>query len=186
MGFLNKLAKGFVRSGVNQVGRDGGRVVSNKVYGDKHSIPIRHIKGDSQSDNIPPDELSFSQEDIKSSGYKAELFEDSWIMMFVTTLGAFVFPVLGPLYYLIQAFKNLFKKHTKHITYEKREVHVKDGRYKSGTRVDGYEKVKVYYEGKIEATQSERIIYFLKGLINLAIAIGSGYFQYFVYTVLST
>ena len=181
MGFLNKLAKGFVRSGVNQVGRDGGRVVSNKVYGDKHSIPIRHVKGDSQGGNVAPDELSFGQDDIKSSGYKAELFEDSWKMMFVTMLGATFFPVLGPLYYLIQAFRNLFKTKTKYITYEKREVHVKDGRTKTGYRVDGYKEVKVYYEGKIEATQSERIIYILKGIINLAIAIGAGYFQYYVY-----
>ena len=31
--FINELAKGFIRSAVNQVGRDAGRVVSNNVYG---------------------------------------------------------------------------------------------------------------------------------------------------------
>jgi hypothetical protein len=39
--FVKQLAKGFVRSAVNQVGRDGGKVISNKVYGDKHSRPVR-------------------------------------------------------------------------------------------------------------------------------------------------
>ena len=41
--FINELAKGFVRSAVNQVGRDAGRVVSNNIYGDAHSIPHRNV-----------------------------------------------------------------------------------------------------------------------------------------------
>ena len=41
--FINGLAKGFVRSAVNQVGRDAGRVVSNQIYGDAHSIPHRNV-----------------------------------------------------------------------------------------------------------------------------------------------
>lgn len=45
MGFLSQLAKGFIRSGVNQIGRDAGKVVSNKIYGDAHSIPYRSVSG---------------------------------------------------------------------------------------------------------------------------------------------
>lgn len=41
--FFGQLVKGFMRSAVNQVGRDGGRVVSNQIYGDAHSAPIRGI-----------------------------------------------------------------------------------------------------------------------------------------------
>lgn len=40
MNFLLQLLKGFFRSAVNQVGRDTGKVVSNKVYKNKHSTPI--------------------------------------------------------------------------------------------------------------------------------------------------
>ena len=40
MGFLDGLFKGFVRSAVNQVGRDGGKVISNKIYKGGHSTPI--------------------------------------------------------------------------------------------------------------------------------------------------
>lgn len=43
--FFGQLAKGFIRSAVNQVGRDGGRVVSNQIYGDAHSAPIRGVSG---------------------------------------------------------------------------------------------------------------------------------------------
>ena len=41
MSFILQLLKGFIRSGVNQVGRDGGKVISNKVYGDKHNTPLK-------------------------------------------------------------------------------------------------------------------------------------------------
>ena len=41
MSFLNNLLKGFIRSAVNQVGRDGGRVISNQLYGDAHASPVR-------------------------------------------------------------------------------------------------------------------------------------------------
>lgn len=31
----------LVRSAVNQIGRDGGKVISNQIYGDSHSMSIR-------------------------------------------------------------------------------------------------------------------------------------------------
>lgn len=45
MGFGKDLAKGLVRSAVNQVGRDAGKVVSNQLYGDAHSVPHRSVGG---------------------------------------------------------------------------------------------------------------------------------------------
>ena len=44
MGFLIQLIKSFFRSVVNQVGKDGGKVLSNKIYGDKHKTPFTNIK----------------------------------------------------------------------------------------------------------------------------------------------
>ena len=41
---------GFLRSAINQVGRDMGRVVSNQVFKDAHSIPIRRARSRSSSD----------------------------------------------------------------------------------------------------------------------------------------
>lgn len=40
----NSLGQTFVRSLVRQVGRDAGRVVSNKAFGNAHSSPIRIVK----------------------------------------------------------------------------------------------------------------------------------------------
>jgi len=44
---------GFLRSAINQVGRDMGRVVSNQVFKDAHSIPIRRARSRSSSDRWP-------------------------------------------------------------------------------------------------------------------------------------
>lgn len=41
--FATQLAKGFVRSAVNQVGRDGGRVLSNQIYGNRNYINVRGV-----------------------------------------------------------------------------------------------------------------------------------------------
>lgn len=40
----NNLAKTFIRSVVRQVGRDSGKVISNKMYGDAHSTPVRIVR----------------------------------------------------------------------------------------------------------------------------------------------
>ncbi len=40
----SNLGKTFVRSLVRQVGRDAGKVVSNKAFGDAHSTPIRMVQ----------------------------------------------------------------------------------------------------------------------------------------------
>lgn len=42
---FSQLGKDFVRSAVKQVGRDGGKVISNHVYGDGHSTPVREVGG---------------------------------------------------------------------------------------------------------------------------------------------
>lgn len=46
MGLLSQLGKDFVRSAVKQVGRDGGKIISNQIYGDAHSTPVRNVDSD--------------------------------------------------------------------------------------------------------------------------------------------
>lgn len=43
MSFASNLAKGFIRSAVNQVGRDGGKVVSNALYKGRNYTPIANV-----------------------------------------------------------------------------------------------------------------------------------------------
>lgn len=44
----------FVRSAVRQVGRDGGKIISNKIYGDAHSTPVRNV-GEEQAYHVSSD-----------------------------------------------------------------------------------------------------------------------------------
>ena len=80
--FTEDLAKGFIRSAVNQVGRDGGKVISNSIYGNAHSTPIRGIGknthnqffDESTNEVISPEELRLRAE---AEGFKVSLFRYS-------------------------------------------------------------------------------------------------------------
>ena len=50
--FGKNLVKGFIRSAVNQVGRDTGKVVSNQVFGNAHSRPVRSVPSNLSSSNF--------------------------------------------------------------------------------------------------------------------------------------
>ena len=46
------LLEKFISSAVRQVGRDTGKVISNSLYGDAHSTPVRHVRSE-QTDSTP-------------------------------------------------------------------------------------------------------------------------------------
>ena len=183
MSFINNLAKGFVRSAVNQVGRDGGRVISNKVYGDSHSTPIRIIGSkNSNNSNITHDtENISSRADFASQGYKAELLQSSPVTYFFMAIGSTILPLIGPLYWLYLSFTNFFKKYTKFYRIIQEPVSVKDRRFKTGERHDGFRNVKQFSTVAAKPQKSEKIIFLLKGTIALVIALCIFSIQYSVY-----
>lgn len=129
--FINGLAKGFIRSAVNQVGRDAGRVVSNNIYGDAHSIPHRNVSAGGAGR-------------VSSVGK----VEDEGIQPIVPSVGAawfwgffgLVFSIIGGVILLIVGYRKLKNKYTAYgWQYESRAVYVADGRYKRGERYDGHQ-----------------------------------------------
>lgn len=129
--FINGLAKGFVRSAVNQVGRDAGRVVSNQLYGDAHSTPHRNVSAGGAG---------------RITG--VEKVEDEGIQPIVPSVGAawfwgffgLVFSIIGGIILLIVGYRKLKRKYTAYgWQYESRAVYVADGRYKRGERYDGHQ-----------------------------------------------
>lgn len=124
--FFGKLAKGFIRSAVNQVGRDGGRVISNQVYGDSHSTPIRKTgELTSASRNQEPIIV-----DAGNAEYDAVISKELplWIVAIVCTCG---------IASIIAFFKGLHYYRKKTVTYKRYEVEqvpIIDNRYKSGIR----------------------------------------------------
>lgn len=125
--FFGNLAKGFVRSAVNQVGRDAGRVVSNGVYGDRHSIPIRNVSGN---------ERIARYGEVKVESRQRLLPSESNAI--VAVLIGCCFTLVGGIVLLLVGISKSGKKT---IVYEKQvqsqAVYVADGRCKDGMRYDG-------------------------------------------------
>ncbi len=129
--FINGLAKGFVRSAVNQVGRDAGRVVSNNIYGDAHSIPHRNVSagGTGRITGVGQVEDEGIQPIVPSVGA-------AWFWGFV----GFCFSIIGGVILLIVGYRKLKNKYTAYgWQYTSQAVYVADGRYKTGERYDGHQ-----------------------------------------------
>lgn len=141
MGNFNSLGKGFVRSCVNQVGRDTGRLISNGLYGNRHSIPYRNSR----------QERSYY---IDTEGGKF-LYEECKHPKFIThCIIAFFFSFLGGIGLI---FYGLFLRTQINIVKGKNffecKTYTTDNRYKGGVRYNGNT---TYSEPfKRDATQEE-------------------------------
>lgn len=150
MGFITQLGKGFIRSAVNQVGRDGGKVISNSLYGDAHSTPIRRA-GQAyaeQPQRLPPSTKEGEYDDDTKRVERHYLRDGC----FSGCLGAFVFIIgtaiftsyLGgglssSLCLLIAGY--LLYRGTDNIVYtrhaRREATYTQDRRYKTGQRYTG-------------------------------------------------
>lgn len=166
MGFLKQLAKGFIRSAVNQVGRDGGRVVSNKVYGDAHSIPIRQVGGQSTTNSQTSNSTNAPTENL------IQKKEYIGIKFFLAILLSTFLPILGGLIVIYRGFVNFNKDHKTLHRIEKQSVYASDKRYSTGRRYEGHKEVAVPVKVEIDENQKSRnrfksYGYFLIGLYGL-------------------
>lgn len=179
MSFLASLAKGFVRSAVNQVGRDGGKVISNQIYQNKHATPIRIVSSAGEINSAPPIiGLINSRDELIEARFQPELLESSVISYIFIGLGSIILPFVGPIYWLYVSYRNFFKKYTKFYRFSQQPVYVRDRRFKTGQRHDGYTNVKEYSTVAAKPSSSERQTFIFKGIIALLLAIGIGSFQY--------
>ena len=182
MSFLPSLLKSFLRSALNQAGRDGGRVISNRVYGDQHSIPVRSASngGAGQGDIVPP-AISGDRADLIRYGYVPEMLELGVFSYIALAIGAMIIPVLGPFYWVYAGLKNLFKAKTRFYAFAQEPVFVRDRRYQTGQRQDGSVPVKRYAAEPVPAAASERAVFVAKGGLALLIAFLAFYGQFWVY-----
>lgn len=160
MSFINKLAKGFVKSAVNQVGRDSGKVVSNQIYGDAHSTPIRGVhKSNSRKTTIDPKSLIEKKEYIG-------------VKFFWAILISALVPIIGGLIIVYRGFANFNKKFITMYKIEKHSVYASDRRYKTGRRYEGTKQVKVPVQIQINESQKSRkrdksYGYFIIGVLSI-------------------
>lgn len=180
MSFIGSLAKGFVRSAVNQVGRDGGKVISTSVYQNRHATPIR-IVGSVSQDTINPPSSEYainSRKDLVEARYQPELLESGAVLYVFIAIGSIILPIVGPVYWLYASYRNFFKKYTKFYRFSQQPVYVRDRRFKTGQRHDGYKRVKEYSAVAAKPTSSERQTYILKGIFALLLGIAITSIQY--------
>lgn len=197
MSFLSQLAKGFVRSAVNQVGRDGGKVVSNKVYKDRHSTPIRVVSNQqpqnvnlNQAPNLTLErptiasqsQITGNRSELMAKGYEPEPLYGSFIIYFFLLIGASILIFIGPIYFLIKGVIYLTKEHTTFHFYSEEPVYATDRRYKSGQRLEGYQRLKTNEKLNLSATPEERSGYKTKGVISLLVFATFVSFYVFAFT----
>lgn len=140
MSFINNLAKGFIRSAVNQVGRDGGKVISNKIYGNSHTTPF-HI---TENNNI------------NSSNDLIEEKEYVYLKLFWVILLSTLIPIIGSLIVIYRGYVNIKKNKISMYKIEKQPIYKIDRRHTSGKRLEGYREIKVPYYIEIDEKQKAK------------------------------
>ncbi|MCK6144816.1 hypothetical protein [Prevotella intermedia] len=131
MGFAKNLGKGLIRSAVNQVGRDAGKVISNQLYGNAHSTSHRIVNN---NDTFISDKSESVGEYIKEQTAAGVV----WRIIF-----AFIFNFIGGPILIIYGLKKKSKANFVSIyKYEEVATYVRDRRFKTGVRHDGYITVK--------------------------------------------
>lgn len=166
--FLTSLGKSFVRSAVNQVGRDGGKVISNRVYGDKHATPIRGVS------NHGTVKLEGR---VISNDFSAEpWFSNQWWFYILMPLSiSFGFWFLW-IFFLWRGIELITRKNTIIKIPYNEPIYVNDRRYSSGTRIDGYRTN--YNKIKVESPPEHRKRHMIKGVIYLIIGLVMMYAAY--------
>ena len=155
--FLTQLGKGFIRSAVNQVGRDSGRVVSNQIYRTQHSTPIR-IVADANTGNIEIPE-----------GYHTK--NEYTILKVIYAFFLSLIPFIGSIILIYRGIVNLCKKTRNLYKTEQHANYVQDRRCKSGARFVGNTGIEVV-AGEIEDVKYQKAC-FVKGIFYIVIALGS-------------
>lgn len=185
MSFITDLGKGFIRSAVNQVGRDGGKVISNHLYGNAHSTPIRNV-GISDSGKYFNTE---TDEEINVDHLEGIAETDGWIAVYsslggwgikifwalVSILPAIIlFPwsLLIPIVPIYIIYRGVKKIRSNEITYQRESystIQKSDRRYKSGYRTEG--KGKSIEQMKLPCTKEQSSKLKLMGWTYIIIAI---------------
>lgn len=163
MSFLASLAKGFVRSAVNQIGRDGGKVISNKLYGDKHSTPIKNISttdtgvyvNDITNEPISDGDLRIK---IKEEGFKISYnISDMGVLLKIwgyilgiicSTILYAIYPIQIMLPFMLFIGVIILKYRVSSVSaykYENIGMYSQDRRYRRGKRLVGYKKQRVSF-----------------------------------------
>lgn len=184
MSFLANLGKGFVRSAVNQVGRDGGRVISNKVFGDAHATPVRHVgSAGTHVGGGSPSTEGMTDLQLRAwameHGYKLTGRRSSSLSSTLAMAIHALFPLYyGGLMFGLAAFRRLYLLFWGKAWFAKKISHyerVADRRYKSGEKmVANGTNLEVV---EVEPQAVERLVHIPRLLLYTALAVANIWFS---------
>jgi hypothetical protein len=164
MKFFKNLPKEFVRSAVRQVGRDGGKVISNKIYKGKHGTPI-YNSGDSSGNA----EFFGSNEQIDISEIDMNIqprIKGGNLLVLIKGLLIQIIP-FGTIAVLIRSIMYFTNKSSN--IYATVPNRISDRRYKEGYRIDGYSIIKTNHKRTLSDSeikkQKDRGIYYLASIV---------------------
>lgn len=160
MSFAKNLAKGFVRAAVNQVGRDGGRVISNSIYGGRNYVPVSNV-----NHQCAP---QYATQMAEGAIIKNKPLSTGKIVLFVF-LSFCLFPV-GSIGVAIYGLINYFDKNAKLEWDEVVPQYAQDRRYKTNRRYIGDAVVK--HTTKVPASPEVVAINKKNGIKALSIGLG--------------
>ena len=106
------LFKQFISAAVRQVGRDGGKVISNKIYGNAHSSKITVVSENKIYENskniFSYDEIGYSENEFIYSEFQVpQINTNRWLwIIFIVPI-----PIIGFIASSIFAYKTFLKKY---------------------------------------------------------------------------
>ena len=185
MSFLSNLGKEFVRSAVRQVGRDGGKIISNHLYGNAHSTPIRNVENEQMlSEAIHSKKtLSLSEREIAiQENYTVdnELKMGIGMKIFYTIVGTcfsfasykvhviYLFVMLLAFLLFIIGVRRLFRRTITLSRTDLEDAYKQDLRFSTGRRYLGKQAVK--HTIKVMANKEERNNLIIRGLVYISIS----------------
>lgn len=187
MNFIESLAKGFIRSAVNQVGRDGGKVISNKLYGNRHSTPIHNVTVENgvfynEQTNQPLSYIELRKK-ISTEGYKTSYSVSG--MGIIMKVWAYILGIIcSSIFYslnhiliiipsilmiLFVITLKLLMPNISVIKYDYVSTYTQDRRYKSGRRNTGTQRIKSTFQ--IPATEEEKKVIRAISVVYILLAI---------------
>lgn len=187
-----KLLNSFGNSMARQIGRDTGRAVAKKILGGgrKGSSPQKKTPKEGyaerfqdeylikyQGERITVKEHDLTEEFIRKHFVAEWEFPTFW--SYLSPLGFFIFPVLGPLFGLFKSLDLFSQKKIKYQGEELLKYYVQDRRYKEGVRFEGLTSQIVEFE--FPATEKEREKLVVDGFFCLMCTICAVGFQYWVW-----
>lgn len=171
--FLGSLARGFVKSAVNQVGRDAGKVVSNNVYGSSHSTPI----------NTSGNNYNYNEfENSSNITFRTQTWNtgDDLLRYLISFFFCLFIPVIGALIVFIRGILKLIKKNNTLFYSEPEPIRVPDRRYTLGYRIEYVTRTKT---SKIPLTNDEKTACKIKGAIYIFLAMTIGLISSIIFLI---